>query len=127
MSWDASLGPSEHLTWGEVECRCGCGLRAFSPDAAALFERIRSKSCVAAGRDCPIHVESGVRCPAHNASVGGKEKSRHLFGDALDLWWPKYLTHDMFAFICESECRDSGYHRYRWGCHVDARRDRARW
>ena len=33
----------------------------------------------------PIFVTSGYRCPMHNAMVGGKVLSVHMFGLALDL------------------------------------------
>lgn len=33
----------------------------------------------------PVYVNSGVRCPAHNVSVGGKPDSEHLTGLGADL------------------------------------------
>ena len=33
----------------------------------------------------PIHVNSGFRCPAHNAAVGGVAKSQHTLGEAADI------------------------------------------
>lgn len=32
----------------------------------------------------PITVSSGVRCPSHNAGVGGVPNSKHLTGKAMD-------------------------------------------
>ena len=33
----------------------------------------------------PVKINSGFRCPAHNAEVGGAERSRHLLGCAADI------------------------------------------
>jgi hypothetical protein len=33
----------------------------------------------------PRIINSGYRDPVHNAAVGGKPASRHMFGDAVDL------------------------------------------
>lgn len=33
----------------------------------------------------PIHVNSGFRCPLHNAAVGGVAKSQHTLGEAADI------------------------------------------
>jgi len=32
----------------------------------------------------PMHINSGLRCPAHNASEGGSKESAHLGGLACD-------------------------------------------
>ena len=32
-----------------------------------------------------MRLNSGYRCPIKNAAVGGKSKSRHMFGDAVDV------------------------------------------
>ena len=32
-----------------------------------------------------MRLNSGYRCPTKNAAVGGKSKSRHMFGDAVDV------------------------------------------
>ncbi len=37
-------------------------------------------------------VDSGKRCAPHNASVGGSEKSLHLYGRAIDLYTPTVQT-----------------------------------
>lgn len=35
--------------------------------------------------ECPIHVNSGYRCPRVNASIGGAARSQHLTGHAADV------------------------------------------
>jgi uncharacterized protein YcbK (DUF882 family) len=34
----------------------------------------------------PLVINSGFRCPAHNAAVGGKPNSAHLTGEAADIF-----------------------------------------
>lgn len=70
-----------YFTRGEFACKCGkCSGFPKEPDVVLvqLAERTRQHF----GK--PILVSSGVRCPAHNASVGGVSNSRHLLGKAMD-------------------------------------------
>ncbi len=44
----------------------------------------------------PVRVNSGYRCPALNAAIGGAEESQHLFGEAADITLREglvYLAH----------------------------------
>lgn len=74
---------SEHLTTGEVACRCGCGYglaAAQWPEIVPVhFEAVRAL----VGR--PLWVTSGARCDQHNADEGGVENSAHTRLLALDL------------------------------------------
>ena len=68
----------------EFACKCGCGLGKGKDDAlpAAIvmaLDRIRE------GIKTPLIVNSGFRCPAHNARSGGAKNSRHLNGRAADV------------------------------------------
>lgn len=62
--------PSEwnfpHFQQSEFACHCGCGADNICFDTVQLLEDIRSYF-----GDHPIIVTSGVRCPSHNAEVGG--------------------------------------------------------
>lgn len=65
----------------EFACKCGrCGGFPAEPDETLVTaaENIRSRLKV------PMLVSSGVRCPEHNAAVGGVHNSRHLTGKAMD-------------------------------------------
>ena len=117
---------SEHLTWEEVRCKC----RAESPsshcdggvprhETVELFERIRRRCSERIGRDCPLKVNSGVRCAVHNLRVGGAPDSEHLTGRALDLRCPDSLSLPEFWCICEEEVAVGGFGAYPWGAHVD--------
>lgn len=64
---------------GEFACRCGCGCAVeMDRGLVELAERVREHF----GE--PVTVSSGVRCPGHNARVGGVANSRHLVGKAVD-------------------------------------------
>ncbi|MBQ9527846.1 MAG: hypothetical protein IJR68_09555 [Fretibacterium sp.] len=74
----------------------------------------------------PVKVNSGFRCPAHNAEVGGAEKSRHLLGCAADI---APLSGDMgrFKALAKRLFALPGWEviEYPWGMHVAVPRDEA--
>ncbi len=61
-----------------LSCPC-CGSCELSPDLLARLDQAR----VTAG--IPFNINSGYRCEAHNAEVGGKPTSSHLGGFAVDI------------------------------------------
>jgi len=64
-----------------IACPCGaCGGFPAEPTEKLmrLADRIRAQAGV------PMLPSSTVRCPAHNAAVGGVASSRHLTGRAMD-------------------------------------------
>lgn len=65
----------------EFACKCGkCG--GFP---AQLEEKlVRTADRLRRDFGAAVIVSSGVRCPAHNANVGGVANSRHLTGKAMD-------------------------------------------
>lgn len=68
----------------------------------------------------PIHVNSGYRCPALNARVGGAPDSRHMLGLAADILCPEFgppLT------VCKAVAQsgiafDQIIHEFGRWCHV---------
>ena len=84
-------GISREELWGDIryfkreefQCRCGgkyCDGFPAEPSETLvrLAERVREHF------GAPAIVSSGVRCPTHNAKVGGVSGSRHLSGTAMD-------------------------------------------
>ena len=60
---------------------------------------------------------SGVRCPRHNAAVGGVANSNHLYGKAADLHSSK--SPQEMARVAESVMGNTGeIGIYSWGIHV---------
>lgn len=88
------------------------------------LERLRSLA-----GDKPLHVNSGYRCPNHNAQVkGSSPDSTHLYGIAADI---RHETlHPLrLALIAEQIdiIRTGGLGLYEGRIHIDARSRRARW
>jgi hypothetical protein len=75
----------KHFTENEFRCRC-CGSTG-SPQAAANI-RALVQAVLDPAREklgLPITVNSGYRCPKHNALVGGVVNSQHMKGEAADI------------------------------------------
>lgn len=68
----------------EFECRCCGGLPAEAKaNIEALVENVLDPARERLGM--PIIVNSGYRCPKHNAEVGGVKNSQHMKGEAADI------------------------------------------
>jgi len=75
---------SEHFTFSELACRC-CGRVYITPGLLYLLEDIREQI------RRPVVINSGYRCPSHNAAIGGKPLSQHPLGTAADINIPRDL------------------------------------
>lgn len=65
----------------------------------------------------PIRVNSGFRCPEVNEGVGGVGNSKHLTGEAMDIFLPSVqLGKEYFMFIRKNVDFDQLLFEYnRWG------------
>lgn len=59
-------------------------------DTAQFAERVRAVLSAKAGRDVPMIVSSGYRCPALNVARGGTKRSDHMAMMAIDFIAPKF-------------------------------------
>lgn len=84
---------SKHFQRSELECRCHCGACEIKPELLAALEATR------AVRGLPLNVASGYRCPAHNAAVGGAPGSKHLTGEAADIWIAGVDAFELFRIM----------------------------
>lgn len=76
--WDSS----KYFTRSEFRCKCGkCG--GFPAEPAAKLVHLLNRAREDLG--APGVIISGIRCPQHNAAVGGVANSRHLYGCAVDI------------------------------------------
>ena len=108
-----------YFTRAEFRCPCGkCGGFPVEPQEAMVrtVDEIRRRlgipvSIVDAGG-------SGVRCPEHNAEVGGVYNSEHLYGRAADLHSAASPAR-MKAVAEEVLGNTGGIGLYDWGIHVD--------
>lgn len=109
----------------EFACKCkrckgslnvGPGIH---PKLLEVLNAIRSEVGI------PIVINSGYRCPEHNAEVGGSPKSQHVEGTAADIRW-KDMDVDDAALIADY-CGADGIGVYSTFVHVDVRGVKARW
>ena len=78
----------KYFKMSEFECRCGCEMDSTgSPQVRENIEGLVSAVLdpVRERFGLPIYVNSGYRCPRHNAAVGGVSASQHLKGEAADI------------------------------------------
>lgn len=79
----------------------------------------------------PIHINSGYRTPAYNASVGGKKGSYHLKAMAADIRTDKHSPEQLAAIIetliKERKMKQGGIGIYKTFVHYDVRGRRNRW
>lgn len=87
-SWGAD---SPDSWWAEIEffapeefaCKCGGFCDGYPHEIQPSLVRIADRARKYFGQ--PITVISGLRCPQHNARVGGVSNSQHMFGEAADI------------------------------------------
>ena len=73
-----------YFKMSEFECRDGCPMPASAREnIEALVEAVLDPARERFGQ--PIVVNSGYRCPRHNAAVGGVPNSQHMRGEAADV------------------------------------------
>ena len=107
----------------EFACKCGkCGGYPVEPKEAFVRKLDAFRERVGE----PVYINSGIRCAAHNAAVGGAAQSRHMDGDAADIRRNNKTPEQLYA-IADEIFHDGGVGLYDWGIHVDDRGHRARW
>ncbi len=94
-----------------IGCSCGkCGGFPVEPEEKLmrLADRVRGHF------SAPMIPTSTVRCPAHNASVGGVKNSRHLRGKAMDFKVSGRTAAEVLAYV-------AGQKEVRYAYAVNAR------
>lgn len=118
-------GQGEQLTKNfhasEFECSCGCRNQKISKKLLWRLQKLREEL----GRG--VRVNSGYRCWEYNRRINGAKNSRHVVGDAADLYVSS-LSPSKVADVYEGMFGgDSGIGRYSTFTHVDTRGYPARW
>ena len=115
--------------WEEIEFftreefRCQCGGKYCNGFPAEPEEKlVRTVDAIRRRLGVPVSIVdaggSGVRCPKHNAAVGGVANSEHLYGRAADLHSSASPAR-MKAVAEEVMGASGGIGLYSWGIHVD--------
>lgn len=117
---------SENFRAAEFKCKCCGQLHPDFPDKppAALLGFLED---IRAHFGKPVHINSGYRCPNHNAAVGGAKASQHMAGTASDIWIGGVLPSDVYAYADKIIGTKGGVGSYETFTHIDARGFRARW
>lgn len=115
-SWD----DSEYFDREEFRCQCGgkyCDGFPVEPEE----ELVRVCNEIRRRLGVPVQIVdaggSGVRCPQHNAAVGGVANSNHLYGKAADLHSRK-SPEEMYQVADEVLGNTGELGLYDWGIHV---------
>ena len=111
---------SEFFTREEFRCQCGgkyCDGFPVEPEE----ELVRVCNEIRRRLGVPVTIVdsggSGVRCPQHNAAVGGVANSNHLYGKAADLHSDK-SPEEMYRVAEEILGNTGELGLYSWGIHV---------
>lgn len=130
---DSEETGTEALWWNDIkyftreEFRCQCKgkyCNGFPYEPEEMLVKICDEIRRRAGVPVSIVTDggSGVRCPTHNANVGGVSNSLHLYGKAADLHSSlspqqlKAIAEDVTAEMIPGQ---GGIGLYSWGIHVD--------
>ena len=97
---------TEALWWNDIryftreEFRCKCGGKYCNGFPAEPQEgMVRAIDNVREHFGKAFTPNSGVRCPTHNANVGGVSNSRHLYGKAVDFRVPGKTAAQVLAYL----------------------------
>ena len=113
---------SEHFREAEFACN-HCGKLhpdGIPQDLIDILEKIRTRY----GK--PVVINSGYRCPTHNAAVGGATNSEHMKGRAADFWMDGVSPAQVYADL-DKEWPNGGLGKYNSFTHIDVRGYPARW
>ena len=113
---------SPHFKEAEFACNhCGKLHPDGIPQALIdALERIRQHYGV------PVNINSGYRCPTHNANVGGASNSLHMQGKAADFWMKGIDPAQVYADI-DMHWPNGGLGKYATFTHIDVRGYHSRW
>jgi uncharacterized protein YcbK (DUF882 family) len=111
---------SEFFSRSEFACSCGCGFEAVDKELLEILGKIRNHFG-------PVIMHCACRCKKKNDEVGSKDTSQHIKGMAADFHIPN-VEPEQIAYYADGLMPDKGgVGIYEWGCHVDVRRNKARW
>ena len=88
----------KYFTREEFRCKCG-GKYCSGFPAEPQEGMVRAIDNVREHFGKAFTPNSGVRCPTHNANVGGAANSRHLYGKAVDFRVPGKTAAQVLAYL----------------------------
>lgn len=127
---------SRQLTkhFNEDEFRCNCASKGLDVDDSWchgmvwVHQQVVDYLQVMRHRlNRPIHINSGCRCPAYNAHIGGARMSQHKLGTAADIWAEGVTPEEMARLASEVGFRGIGIYDTKNFTHVDIRHNGVTW
>ena len=121
---------SKNFSKSEFYCKCGdCPPDSPHPRLVLLLQKIRDNT----GQS--LRINSGIRCHAHNQSVGGSRNSYHIprsgYGMAADITFTKGSLRTpenmMRLYVLADKYDARGIGLYHNRIHVDVRLNHTRW
>ena len=113
---------SANFDKSEFRCKCGCNKYNITPALIAGLQELRDYLGMA------IVINSGTRCPEHNAAVGGVPNSYHMRGYAADIRVEGLTSKELARAADQIKVfRYGGIGTYDTFVHVDVRGRKARW
>jgi len=102
---------SKHFSRSEMRCKCGCGALNMNQQFLSKLDLARDIAGI------PFVINSGFRCPTHNAQEGGTPDSAHLYGKAADI----KADNSRKRFLIIKGLLEAGFDRI--GIELDATKD----
>lgn len=102
------------------EFRCKCGGKyctGFPEEPREKLIRVADRVREHFGNTATV--SSGVRCPTHNAKVGGVANSRHLSGKAMDFCVKGFSADIVLAYVSKQKDIRYCYAIDEWFVHMD--------
>ena len=112
---------TKHFKDSEFNCRCGCKSPPPSSELLSVLELVRLKF------NSPVLVTSGYRCKKHNENVRGAKNSRHVVGDAADIYIKGIPPSDVYSYLDITFPFTYGIGAGGSFTHIDTRPNKARW
>lgn len=123
---------TKHFNLEEFACHDEARTKPTGSALKNIQELAQNLEVIRAYLGCPMHVNSGFRTVAYNATLPGHSVvSQHLYGRAVDLSvpgkTPEQVAKAIEKLIEDGKIKQGGIGRYDTFTHYDIRGTRARW
>jgi uncharacterized protein YcbK (DUF882 family) len=120
---------TKNISRHEVACKCQCGLDSMDFETIMVVQDTCDFFALKLGLPrVHVTINSGCRCEAHNAKIGGAENSQHPKCRAIDLKILEVSPADVYDYLVKRYPVQYGIGKYNSFTHIDTRTDGpARW
>jgi uncharacterized protein YcbK (DUF882 family) len=106
----------------EVKCKCGCGYDTMDFETIQVVQECCDFFATVLGTARVVCIiNSGARCEAHNAAVGGAPNSQHVRGRAIDFRIRGVEPKQVYNHLHLSYPNKYGISDYGTFVHIDTR------